>query len=391
MGIVVLKGVDNSIKEADYQRQIAPFYEYPQSALVGNPGTVVRTSPISFAPKGSHGWRVLYRSQGAHQERTISSGLVFVPDGPAPAGGRPVVAWAHGTVGMGDSCAPSRSLDHLADMDWLDGMLARGWVVTATDYSGFGTKGTLPYLVGNAAAYDVLNSVRAARQVRGLEASDRFAVWGHSQGGQSALFAAALAAKYSPELDLVAAATAAPAAELGPLIDRQYDTAVSWAIGPEIAVAWPRVYKELSLTEILTRSALDNYANFSELFIASSSLLGIARKNLLGQDFFKHNPVKSANWRARLVQNTVPNTPPGIPVIVAQGLSDSVVLPNTTALLDRRYCAAKIALETFWMPGVNHQKSAIVAGPRVTRWLAARFAGKRAPNTCSERPPVKPA
>ena len=93
-----------------------------------------------------------------------SGGMLFVPSSPAPAGGRPVVAWAHGTLGQGDACAPSRSSNPLQDTDnWLGEMLALGWVVVTTDYVGLGTPGTDQYLVAQAEARDVVNAVRAAR------------------------------------------------------------------------------------------------------------------------------------------------------------------------------------------------------------------------------------
>jgi len=41
-------------------------------------------------------------------------------------------------------------------------MLARGYVVVATDYEGLGDPGVHPYLVGVSEAYAVLDSVRAA-------------------------------------------------------------------------------------------------------------------------------------------------------------------------------------------------------------------------------------
>jgi hypothetical protein len=56
-------------------------------------------------------------------------------------------------------------------------------------YQGLGTPGKHPYLIGEAEGRSVLDIVSAARQLDpkiGL----RFLISGHSQGGQSALFAA---------------------------------------------------------------------------------------------------------------------------------------------------------------------------------------------------------
>ena len=53
-----------------------------------------------------------------------------------------------------------------------------------------------------------------ARALSGSGAGDRVLVAGHSQGGQSALFAGELAASYAPELDVLGVAAAAPAADV---------------------------------------------------------------------------------------------------------------------------------------------------------------------------------
>jgi dipeptidyl aminopeptidase/acylaminoacyl peptidase len=65
----------------------------------------------------------------------------------------------------------------------LNQMLAQGYVVTATDYPGLGTQGIHPFLIGVSEDRAVLDSVRAARDLPNSGASNRFVVWGHSQGG----------------------------------------------------------------------------------------------------------------------------------------------------------------------------------------------------------------
>ena len=123
-----------------------------RSAPRARPGDIIRTEPLDDLPEGVQGWRVLYRSTGMDGEPIAVSGGIFAPSGDAPAGGRPVVAWAHGTSGIVPACAPS-----IDDAD--GGLFARipstadlvgaGYVVTATDYPGLGTPGLHPYLVGH--------------------------------------------------------------------------------------------------------------------------------------------------------------------------------------------------------------------------------------------------
>jgi hypothetical protein len=68
------------------------FYDAPRSLLNGAPGTLVRQEPIDGAPLGAAAYRVLYRSTGVHGEPIFVSGVIVVPQGEPPAGGRPIVA-----------------------------------------------------------------------------------------------------------------------------------------------------------------------------------------------------------------------------------------------------------------------------------------------------------
>jgi alpha-beta hydrolase superfamily lysophospholipase len=78
----------------------------------------------------------------------------------------------------------------LAGTIWgLAEMMARGYVVVATDHPGLGTPGMHPYLIGVSEGRAVLDSVRAARDLPDAGASNRFVVWGHSQGGHASLYA----------------------------------------------------------------------------------------------------------------------------------------------------------------------------------------------------------
>jgi acetyl esterase/lipase len=378
------------VQSLQRHEDLANFYTVPSPPPPGGPGRLLRAQPVDFAPRQAQGWRVLYESQGPNGEKTVSSGLVFAPRGAAPAGGRPVVVWAHGTTGLGDDCAPSRSANPLAQMDWLGGMLDRGWVVTAPDYAGLGTSGVMRYLVGAAEGRDLLNAVRAARGLNHAGAGGRFALWGHSQGGHAVLFAAQMASAYAPELQLMAAGTAAPAAELVPLIHQQYAKAVAWAIGPEVAVAWPDTYPGLRIEQVMSGLARQDYKPIAKQCVLVAGIEG-ALRNDLGQRFFSRDPTSVSNWRAVLGLNTVPLPPARLPLFIAQGLSDEVVLPDTSALLVQHYCQADVVLTTDWISGIGHVKVADAVGPKVTSWLADRFGDIPAGSNCDQPLPVTPA
>jgi hypothetical protein len=141
------------------------FYRPSEQELVGAPGSVIRQEPMFFAPVGATAYRVLYRSTGLRGEPIAVSGMVIIPPGPFPEGGRPIVAWAHPTTGIVPRCAPSLAVLHFQQIQGLRRMLERGYIITATDYPGLGTVGPHPYLVGISEGRAVLDSIRAAREV----------------------------------------------------------------------------------------------------------------------------------------------------------------------------------------------------------------------------------
>ncbi len=392
-GLWLAIGYEGKVRRADKRQDaLQPFYSPPNPLPAGRAGSIIRKESLGGnVPDGGQGFRILYRSERSNGSSVAASGMVFVPPGKPPAGGWPVVAWAHPTVGMGRSCAPSRTSDPLSDVTWLSDMLQRGWIVTATDYAGLGTPGSSAYLVGESEARDVLNSVRAAGNLEPGKASSRFALWGHSQGGHAVLFAAARARGYAPELKLVAAAAAAPAAELEALLAEQSGSAVNWVIGPEIFVSWPVEYPSLSRKEVGSNAALSHYRKVASECIGVASSLEAQALNKFDSGFFKKDPSSVPSWRSVLVKQTAPILPPSTPLFIAQGLKDQIVIPNTTALYAQRSCRARSNLTMAWMGGVNHVKAASTSGPFVASWLFDRFAGRPSINTCDQPLPIAPA
>lgn len=106
------------------------------------PGSVVRSVPLDRAlvdadfPQVHDARRFLYSSTDNDGNATPSTAADFVPPGSPPAGGWPVVAWAHGTVGIGDDCTPSaHSLNpgFPEDTAVLNSLLGQGYAIVATD------------------------------------------------------------------------------------------------------------------------------------------------------------------------------------------------------------------------------------------------------------------
>src|SRR5207248_3120094 len=136
--------------------------------------------------------------------------------------GRTVLTWAHGTTGLGDACAPSRQYPtgQAAELLLAQAVLSRGFVYAATDYEGLGPPGDHPYLVGLSEGRNVLDAARAAERLAGTGGAptSKVLIWGHSQGGGAAAFAAELAPTYAPDLAVVGSIVGAPAAEFNTVV-----------------------------------------------------------------------------------------------------------------------------------------------------------------------------
>jgi Secretory lipase len=235
---------------------------------------------MMFAPAGAAAYRVLYRSKGLHDEPIAVSGIVVVPPGPAPQGGRPIVAWAHPTTGIVPRCAPSLAIFHFQQMQGLRDMVERGYIVAATDYPGLGTVGPHPYLVGVSEGRAVLDSVRAARTIAGAAGANRFGVWGHSQGGQAVLYAGLLAESYAPEMTLVGVAAAAPATDLATLLDDDFKSAGGKNITAMTLWSWSRVYGA-AIAQVVEPSAMPIIDRLADECI-ESILTGLSGKGSSG-------------------------------------------------------------------------------------------------------------
>ena len=403
--VVAVRTVDARRATDQRQAALAPFYQPPAGWVSQSPGAVLRTQPISGVPAGGRGWRILYRSQRSDGTPTVSSGLVFAP-GPtapaAPAGGRVVLAWTHGTTGMGDACAPSRTATPTVTVPGLDLFLQAGWVVAATDYSGLGTPGTEEYLIGAAEARDALNSVRAARQMPAadqVDAGPTVLVFGHSQGGASALWTAQDAPTYAPDLHVVATAAAAPAADLDVLIAHQWNTLVGTLIGAEVLRAWPGTQPGLDPAAVTTASP----GRIASL--ADGCLSQVAGRLALAKIFgtrpiFDRNPADSAPWRAAIVANSPP--PPPVPTLVVQETTDGVVLAGSNAAWMDGVCADRAAAPTsaWYIGGVGspdapsglqvHLVTGKAAAPLAFTWFQQRLSGVPATSTCGTLSPVTP-
>ncbi len=381
--------ISNAQTTREQQVALDPFYTPPEP-IPAELGTVIRSEPMDIEVDGGSAQRILYVSERPDGARAVSGGMIFIPDSPAPAQGRPVVAWEHGTLGMGDACVPSRSTDPTADMFTFVGpMMAQGWVIVATDYVGLGTPGPNQYLVAQSEVRDVVNAVRAAQKMPEADAGDRYVTFGHSQGGHASIWTGHLGPEYAPELELLGVAAAAPALNLSEIASAQWDTAVGWVIGSDLIESWPTYYSDLPVDSVLTNAGRDASQRLAAECIKQSGLEALVREKF-GQQIFAFNPLENLAWKDSMLAQTPPVMPADMPVFIAQGTADEVVLPWPNAMIQEKWCDAGSTISMLWMGDVNHQQAAHVSGPAAVDWIADRFAGRPAGRSCDVAPPVAP-
>jgi len=361
-----------------------PFYHATAQELAGPPGSLIRSEPMAFAPAGAQAYRVLYRSVGMQGEPIAVSGVVVVPPGPAPAEGRPIVAWAHPTTGVVPHCAPSLAIFVFQQMAGLRQLIEQGAVVAATDYPGLGTSGPHPYLVGDSEARAVIDSVRAARSLPGVGEGNSFAVWGHSQGGQASLYTGLIAKTYAPELRLVGVAAAAPATSLVTLMGDDFKSSGGKNLTAMTLWSWSRVYGA-PIDKVVVPEAMPTVDRLSNECIESIFDILERRRTEkpLEQQFLSVPNIASVQpWRSLAMRNTPGTLPPQIPLFLAQGTTDNIVRPEVTRGYMQRQCKAGGKVAMMWVPGVGHGFVARDSADNAVAWMMDRFAGRPAPSDC---------
>ena len=359
------------------------FYDVPAEQLAGPPGSIIRTQDLPGAPWGARAQRLLYRSTGLAGEPIAVSAVVVVPTKPPPAEARQIVAWAHPTTGVARKCAPSLLLDAvMATITGLTDMVGRGYVVVATDYPGLGTDGEHPYLVGISEGRAVLDSVRAARAL--THAGNRFAVWGHSQGGHAALWTGELARTYAPDLDLVGIAAAAPASELAKLFDDDLNTTAGQILTALSLWSWSRVY-DTSLASVVLPHAIEPVGKIGGQCVSGfvDFMVDASAYGQIQRGFLKGDPTTIAPWSTYLAEST-PGNRAGKwpPVFIAQGSDDKIVDQPVTTNFAIKLCDQGVGVRYFSVPGATHDVIATVSAKNAIAWIADRFADKLAPTDC---------
>jgi len=356
------------------------------------PGTVVSAKPLDrdlwIPDTTSRAFVLKYVTTNSFGELARSTGTVFIPKGKAPEGGWPVISWAHGTTGLGDSCAPSRTGPGLPERDWayLGTWMEEGYAIVATDYVGLGTPGLHPYLDTKTTAHSVVDMVKAGRNFADahLPPHQRLAAkWvttGQSQGGSAAISTAHYATQFSgKELDFRGAVGTGTAAyvedyltALGPKSPPVGVTPASTAAISYTLSALRYAHPELGIDNILTP------AGKKYLKLAETQCVVEFRDTLkdvaLG-DYFTDPLATLPNFKDTVREYLgMPESGFDQPFFIAHGIADTnVPIPQTT-----RYAAVLKAHGeplTFKAYPSDHSGTMAASLPDTIHFVRERFSG----------------
>jgi dipeptidyl aminopeptidase/acylaminoacyl peptidase len=320
------------------------------------------------------------------------TGVVYVPASPPPPGGYPVVSWAHGTNGMADQCAPSIQPETALPAAAANGMLSLGWVVVATDYQGEGTPpGLLPFLVGDSAAHNTIDIVLAARKLASVHASRNYVVWGHSEGGQSALFAWRLAATYGARagIRMVGAVAVAPPSDL-PALYAFLSTTPSRVYDYMMLAGFNVAYGNgaAPLHDLLTPKGTALLPTLRQGCLASvASAVNAYRFT----ELVKARPFDIDSWKRLFTQNDPVSfsSASRVPLLIVHGAADELIPAATSARLTTRLCQLGANVERWVYPQQSHAGVLFVSVVDMGRWMLGRFENTRAHYSPTGEPGVE--
>lgn len=373
----------------------AAFYTPPSPTPAGSAGELVwyrpTTANLNVTLPSNKAWTALYQSTDEQGNPDWVTGTVIVPTAKwSGKGERPVVSYAPGTQGLAHQCAPSLQMIGGTEYDGgaIIESLKKGYAVTITDYQGY-TNGAIPtYSAGKAEGQAVLDVERAGRQIpsSGISSSAPVILWGYSQGGQAASWAAELQSSYAPDVKMVGLAAGGTPADLQ--ATAAFDNAsvgTGFGLDGEIglSVTYPEQFPLASFSnaagleaagKLLKECAVQSLAEFRGINTAEYTVGHKTTAQLEAE----HPSIEKVINEQKLGTKTVP-----APVYHYHGLEDEFVPVAQDVALHQAWCKLGVTDDFQLYPG-DHLLTDPTAIPTVIKWVGERLEGKKAPSTCGQ-------
>ncbi len=345
-------------------------------------GALISYKQLPGVVANARTYRIRYSSVSVEGKRIEVTGVAVIPTAAAPKGGRVVLTTAHGTTGLADVCAPSRSARPAEVAAIGAAAVHRNWIIAATDYEGLGTPGRHPYLVGVSEGRSVLDVALAATRLPDARASKRTLIAGYSQGGHAATWANEIAPEWTPKLDVLGTFAGAPGTEIDRILeagltDRAQPFILSIVAG--YAAAYPKADPSTYLTP-LGLSLLDR------LDSACLSDVAAAIRQYAPSDLVRATGPTNPEWLALGRKNNPGGARGAGPVLIVHSEQDDVVPVALSEFMAERMCAHRQVVERRVIQGGGHSAAVLPAFVAALRWLDQRVSGTKPVDDCARRP-----
>jgi pimeloyl-ACP methyl ester carboxylesterase len=338
-------------------------------------------------PLPVHATQVLFRSTDSHGQPTADVTTVLVPKVPWRGPGvRPVVSYQTAEDGVGSQCAPSYALraglaaitsNSELETPILALLVARGWAVVTTDYEGPQSQ----FLTGRQEGHAVLDGIRAALAVRpnGLSPHAPVAAWGYSGGAFATAWAAALRARYAPQVHLVGIAFGGLPADLEATM-RNVDGGYGFGLVFGGFIGLDRAYPEAHLSALLnTRGRAEVVRSGTACTVTLVTRFAFHSLSTYTQS---PDPFDTTRLRRVLAADNPKAPRTRTPAYSYHATADELVPVQVENALVAKYCARGDTVQIVRTPGGSHNTELLFAAPGAIRFLAGRLAGEPATDNC---------
>jgi hypothetical protein len=350
-----------------------PFYA--PVAEPGRPGTLLRSRRVTIIlDTAVTAYQVVYASTGARGQAIAVSGTVLVPaaawDGPGP---RPVVSYGVGVHGLSRDAAPSHLLvlGQEAEVALFEPLLARGFAVTVTDGDGHGMPGPHTYGAGLPAGHAMLDVVRAAfRLPVDIHRDAPVLLWGYSEGGRTAAWAAERHPGYAPDLDVRGVAAGGVPADLRAVAEA-IDGGPFSGLGLAVVVGLAHAHGDPSLLDVLTDDGREAARRAADRDVVG---LIVEHPEPLSRHAGRENPWEVPVWRALLDRERNGRNRPGVPLYLYHAPGDEIVPVEVGRRLYADYLALGADVTWTEIDAPDHLTGLFTGDRGAVGWLLDRLA-----------------
>jgi hypothetical protein len=350
---------------------LTSFYDTVRPLPPGKPGGLIRseTGDPYDLPYELTALRILYHSRTANGEDVAVSAVVLVPDRKPPAGGWPVIAWAHGFRGAARQCAPSL-MKNLGAGSILAMYANLGYAVVATDYSGLGSDSGKPVVDMESNALDIVYSIPAARAaVKGI--GTRWIALGTFQGALAAVGVAQSAIRDPNYLGSVAISGLADAREVYERMAVRSPNRMLLELGSSVKALYP----EFQVSDLLKDPSNPAYMRVAQTCSGETDpelTSGMLRTG------WENNPFVMEFF----TRNTPGQRPVHGPLLAIAGEVDSTVPADMSAKTVAPMCKLESRIVFLKYPGLDASGVMGSSLAEQISWIKARFEGHSAPGNC---------